>query len=380
MELEKQWIVTKEDGTRYLKKRIENKKVTSRVLCIGNNNTCMSNVRNIGTMCTFCSGAVEIRLVGDIRYLISNGNRYILCKGKNNTCITRPRHGQYCGECRTDENYVPKHEKGEIRVTDNIRRKWDGGYWRKLCIANNNTCNSATEDKLEFCRGHKNNTRKYNLSSGKKGDVVTLENGEKRIHGGTQVKMMCSINGCETRAYDGQHLCKLHHPRFRCNFTDGITKCDTCKIDKTEYCARHSGGIFNPKIRSKWELLIHGWLKEHNIDHECNPIIRYNKKRLYPDFIITDCNVFIEFDGIQHFEAVKIWGDEEGLLKRQEKDTEKDNWIRETKALLLRISPEDDISVVLLWFFENMLEFEPGTIVSTKYIGYLSRDYTFIDL
>ena len=60
-------------------------------------------------------------------------------------------------------------------------------------------------------------------------------------------------------------------------------------------------------------------------------------KLLRPDFFLNAFNLLIEYDGIQHFEPVSHFGGEEGFLKRQEKDREKEMYCKENGIDILRI-------------------------------------------
>jgi hypothetical protein len=82
------------------------------------------------------------------------------------------------------------------------------------------------------------------------------------------------------------------------------------------------------------------------IDYKYNTTYKVKAKQpLRWDFIITGWNgsgqnddfLFIEYDGKQHFESVKLWGGEEALKKTQQYDKLKDDFCRDNNLLLLRI-------------------------------------------
>jgi very-short-patch-repair endonuclease len=55
------------------------------------------------------------------------------------------------------------------------------------------------------------------------------------------------------------------------------------------------------------------------------------------DFYIESLNLCIEYDGIQHFEAIEHFGGEEALLKTKERDEIKNNYCFNNNINLLRI-------------------------------------------
>ena len=58
----------------------------------------------------------------------------------------------------------------------------------------------------------------------------------------------------------------------------------------------------------------------------------------YFDFYLTDYNVLIEYDGIQHFEARESsWNTTENLLKTQKRDQIKNEWCKNNNIPLIRI-------------------------------------------
>jgi very-short-patch-repair endonuclease len=61
------------------------------------------------------------------------------------------------------------------------------------------------------------------------------------------------------------------------------------------------------------------------------------------DFYLKNLNLLIEYDGRQHFEAVDLFGGEEGLKKRKINDNIKNEYCKKNRISLLRISYLDDI-------------------------------------
>lgn len=73
-----------------------------------------------------------------------------------------------------------------------------------------------------------------------------------------------------------------------------------------------------------------------------------NKKYRF-DFYIPTLNLYIEYDGIQHFKPIEYFGGEESFDKIKNSDSVKNNWVNENVGdILLRISYLDDVKHKLL--------------------------------
>lgn len=100
---------------------------------------------------------------------------------------------------------------------------------------------------------------------------------------------------------------------------------------------------------SKGEREIYKLLKEKNIEFETEKIFEDCRDTFYLrfDFYLPKENLCIEFDGIQHFEPIDAFGGEEGFKDRIRKDKIKEEFLKENKINLLRISYLENIEEVL---------------------------------
>ena len=112
-------------------------------------------------------------------------------------------------------------------------------------------------------------------------------------------------------------------------------------------CRKH--GVFeqNPKDHlykqgcpicksSKGELQINQYLTENNIEFEREKC--FNNLRKYRfDFYLSEKNVIIEFDGIQHFKPIKLWGGEERFKQQKNNDYIKNLYCKDNNINLVRI-------------------------------------------
>lgn len=76
----------------------------------------------------------------------------------------------------------------------------------------------------------------------------------------------------------------------------------------------------------------------------------FNGYHLPFDIYLIDLNILIEFDGIQHFKPVEIFGGEERFKRCQENDKFKNKFAEENNIKLIRISYKEIDSI------ENILE------------------------
>ena len=97
---------------------------------------------------------------------------------------------------------------------------------------------------------------------------------------------------------------------------------------------------------SKSQDRIRDILYNNNIPFEQEYKVLINGHQHRFDFAIYDSKgvkYFIEYDGKQHFKPVEIWGGEEGLKERQQRDKEKNDYCKEKHIPLIRIPYTIDI-------------------------------------
>jgi very-short-patch-repair endonuclease len=89
---------------------------------------------------------------------------------------------------------------------------------------------------------------------------------------------------------------------------------------------------------SKGEKFIKNFLLENNIEFTTQYKISYNEcKKLRIDFYLEKYNTFIEFDGIQHFEEISYFGDENDFAVRIRNDIYKNKYCEKNNITLMRI-------------------------------------------
>lgn len=99
--------------------------------------------------------------------------------------------------------------------------------------------------------------------------------------------------------------------------------------------------------KSKGERKIVDFLNRNNLKYETEYPLKISNKILRFDFYIVNLEIFIEYDGIQHFKPVLIFGGEESYIKQIEHDRLKDKWCLENNKKLVRIAHFENIEDIL---------------------------------
>lgn len=99
---------------------------------------------------------------------------------------------------------------------------------------------------------------------------------------------------------------------------------------------------------SQGEKQIKDFLDKHNIQYKQEFIFKKLEKKRF-DFYLPKNKTVIEFDGKQHFEAVKYFGGAENLRKQQERDKQKDEFCARNNIKVLRIpyTEQNNINKIL---------------------------------
>ena len=150
---------------------------------------------------------------------------------------------------------------------------------------------------------------------------------------------------------------KVHKDKYDYSQVTYKNNCTKVKI----ICPKH--GVFEqrpsdhlmgngcPQCKlSKGEQLISNYLTSHNIDFEVQKRFEDCKdhKPLPFDFYIPSQNICIEYDGIQHFEAIDYFGGQQALESCQKRDQIKTQYCQEHNIKLVRIKwNEENITKIL---------------------------------
>lgn len=157
-------------------------------------------------------------------------------------------------------------------------------------------------------------------------------------------------------------------------YTNAITKvCIKCSIHGAFYqtpdkhinsgtaCPQCSYGI------SKGEKVIKKFLDANNITYEREKRFKdlksdITKKQLRFDFFLEDYNLIIEYDGAHHFSPINVkgkLGDVDSVNRHHQRilynDAIKNNYIEQKGFNILRINYKDNITEVLMSYFQLAL-------------------------
>lgn len=280
-----------------------------------------------------------------------------------------------------DYNYIQEHHL-----------KSPGVYWKCKCDCGNTTtvrANSLYGHKVLSCGCLKNE----NLVGEKFGYLTVIEllperakNRHKRYlcqcKCGNQI-IVCSTDlksgntqscGCYSLEVKQARAIDLTNQRFgkltvlsRGETRNGVLywkcKCDCGSIvEVPSRNLRENRTISCGRVRSRGEEKIANILTSLNIPFE--------KEKVFPnfhfetggcprfDFYLPKQNILIEFNGIQHYEPVGGWNNDDTFEKRVERDNIKRNWVKENKIPLYEISylEMDEIEKILTKILKNAEE------------------------
>ncbi|XMO86644.1 hypothetical protein AAFN75_17805 [Algibacter sp. AS12] len=186
-----------------------------------------------------------------------------------------------------------------------------------------------------------------------------------------KVTIICKEHG-KWKQFASSHLKGHNCPN--CTGNSGLTK-----DEFVEKAIKQHGEIYNydkanyvnAHQKVKIECPVHGFFKQAPTDHiysngkgcpKCKETTGERKIRLYLesqginykyqkrfkdcnhkttlpfDFYLPDSKTLIEFDGIQHFKPVSIWGGEKALKSQQKRDEIKNEFALENNYKLIRIN------------------------------------------
>ena len=270
------------------------------------------------------------------------GNKYDYSKvnyinGSSKICIVCPIHGEFqqnarshlkghgCPKCNggiksTTEDFIKKAKELYNNRYDYSKVKYINNY-TKVCIIcpehgefwttpNIHLDNHACPKCSDLIKNH----TKYSLEDfiNKANKIHNNRYSYKKVHyinNKTHVIITCPIHG-DFKQRPDKHLIGQGCPK--CNHSHGENEVERILISNN--------------IKYECQYII-------NIDKEINP-----SGKAYIDFYLPDYNLFIEYNGEQHYIAKEHFGGEIRLKIQQKRDTFVRNYCRENNIRLLEIS------------------------------------------
>lgn len=136
--------------------------------------------------------------------------------------------------------------------------------------------------------------------------------------------------------YKGMHN-KVKVRCLRCNFIWEITPNNLSLGKGCPHC--------NKKI-SKGEQKIKFWLDQNNVKYEFQKKIKINGHNLTIDFYLPELDLYIEYNGEQHYKPIKHFGGMEKFKQQQFLDNLKINFLK-NKLLIISYKDYNNLEKIL---------------------------------
>lgn len=313
------------------KKSIKKPKLYNRTLCDCKKET-KDSFSSLGRKITNEEFDLRIKDLDFIRidkYINTNTHINFECKICNEVVNKTPKQiTKYICECKKEKSLLSKKSTNYI------------SKFKELLIERNlNLIDEYLGFRIEHifvclkC-GEKFNTTPKNISNTKMGCYSC--SGRKFSHNKYLTLLPNDIEILEGEIYEN---CKKY-TKHRCKV------CNHIWSTKPERIIFQNNGCPNCSS-SKGERQIKNWLDIKGIEYIKEYQQKIGNSTYRFDFYIPKKDLFIEFNGIQHYEPREYFGgmDQFEIVKRN--DLLKDNWVLENKKELLKISYEQNVEKIL---------------------------------
>ena len=228
----------------------------------------------------------------------------------------RKTHEQYVRELKIKNPYliaVGRYINNNTKITHRCLRhnyEWEAS---PSSILQGSGCHVCRNEKMRNRFLKSNDEYVYDLATINK-DVIALE---KYVNARTPIKHRCLIDGWEWHV-SPDALLRGH----------GCPQCNKCN-------------------KSFGEKAIASWLDSKNILYKPQETFCDCKDKyvLRFDFYLTDYNILIEYNGIQHYKPVDFFGGQEGYEGTIKRDGIKENYCK-----------YNDITLVTIPYYANLYE------------------------
>lgn len=327
-----------------------------------------------------------------VEYIDNRTKVKIICTKHGEFEQTPNNHlsGSKCRTCKYENISINSRKSSVIFIQDSIKKHGSKYDYSLVNYINNKTkvkiickVHGIFEQKPDAhlfgqgcikCSGKEKINREEFIKRsinkhGNKYDYSLVEYVDKKV------KIICRLHGTFEQNPKG-HLkgigcwkCKKNYPLTHDDFLKKSKEIHFDKYDysKSEYksslskliiiCKNHGEFKQTPNKHitlkqgcprcndSKGENYINDYLKYNNIKfirekrfNGCK-----NKFSLPFDFYLPIFNICIEYDGIQHFEPIEIWGGHKSLIKTIMRDNIKNEYCKKNNIKLIRISYKENI-------------------------------------
>ena len=112
-------------------------------------------------------------------------------------------------------------------------------------------------------------------------------------------------------------------------------------------------------------MLVRGVLLDNGIAFEYQKRVTIGDELHIFDFYLPNHDMFIEYDGEQHYHPVTVFGGKEAYDKRVFRDKTKDNYVKSLSKTIIRVpyTLRDSISITHFLNSTTPLNIKPGEVV-----------------
>lgn len=147
-----------------------------------------------------------------------------------------------------------------------------------------------------------------------------------------------------------------------------IIHCNTHNIDFLQSPGKHLAGQGCPlcKPKSRGEILTSEYLGSVQIQYNSNAFISFAGRNMFPDFVLIDKNIWLEYNGIQHYSKSECFhSDMEEFIDQLERDLNKRNYCRNNEIKLIEIPYTLNTYEKISDFLDKVLlqNIDPNTLV-----------------
>jgi len=103
--------------------------------------------------------------------------------------------------------------------------------------------------------------------------------------------------------------------------------------------------------KSKGERQVIDFLDSNGIQYLTQHVVDIGPKKLRFDFYLELYSIFIEYDGVQHFKSIELFGGEDYYRTLKENDEMKDKWCSNNNYSLIRIPYYYNVNEYLNYIF-----------------------------
>lgn len=286
---------------------------------------------------------VEPKLSKNIKIVgrFSGAKRKVLCTcmicGNNfETTAQRLYHIKSCRQCAHAEV-----EKKHLSMGLQNFQEWLSGQSEIVLLSEYHSMTEKVHLKNQTC-GHEWWTIPYNIM---------------KRHGCPKCANIANGNRCR-KTHDEfiQELRAVNllvEPLEEYRGADANIRC-RCKLCGAEWQVRPANllsgrGCPNCSVMSSGERTIYTYLKNRGIDmsvhHSFDDLLGVGGRPLSYDFYLPDYHLLIEFQGLQHFEPVDVFGGEEHFKIQQEHDARKAAYAQEHNYLFVTINYDEEQNI-----------------------------------